>query len=215
MPSRSDRRHPILLPVAVCLTLVGCEIREEQVRASQSGRLRWPDPVTRRLESDGAPAAAAAGGTIAFVESCDAGRRLADAAGKPLLIIFRAAWCRWSAAFTQQTLGDPGIVSLSEQFICVQIDADRNADVCRQYGVTQFPTVLILAPDNREVSRHSGHTLAADLQPLLHQALAAERLAGTRPPQATPAAAVAPEASSTAPDQPVQTADAPTGEISR
>ena len=50
---------------------------------------------------------------------------------------------------------------------------------------------------------------------LLHQALAAEQLAGTRPPQATPAAAVAPEASSTAPDQPVQTADAPTGEISR
>ena len=89
MPSRSDRRHPILLPVAVCLTLVGREIRDEQERASQSGRLRWPDPATRRLDSDGAPAAAAAGGTIAFVESCDARRRLAHAAGKPPLNVFR------------------------------------------------------------------------------------------------------------------------------
>lgn len=215
MASHPDFRRPILLPIAVCMALVGCEIRDEQVRASHSGRLRWPDPVTRRLESDSDPAVTTAGGTIAFVESCDAGRRLAAAADKPLLLIFRAAWCRWSAALTQQTLGDPGVVALSEQFVCVEVDADRNAEVCRQYGVTHFPTVLILAPGNHEVSRRSGHTLAADLQPLLRQALASDRLAGPAPPPVAPPAFAAPEAVRDDSSQPVQTAEAPTGEISR
>jgi len=215
MPSRPTHCR-LLLPLAACLVTVGCEIRDEQVRTAQPARLRWPDPITRRLESDTDPAAVPTASTIAFVESCAAGRRLADATGKPLLLIFRAAWCRWSAAFTQQTLGDPAIVTLSEQFVCVQVDADRDATICQQFGVTQFPTVLILAADNNEVSRRSGHTLAADLRPLLQQALTAERLV-TVPLADVPEPAVigSPTAADGRAAQPVQTATTPTDTVGR
>jgi thioredoxin-like negative regulator of GroEL len=215
MPSRSAHCR-LLLPAVACLMAVGCEIRDEPVRTTQQARLRWPDPVTRRLESDTDPAANTPSSTIAFVESCAAGRRLAEAAGKPLLIIFRAGWCRWSAAFTQQTLVDPTIVALSERFVCVQVDADRDAEVCRQYGVTHFPTVLVLNPDDREVTRRSGHTVVADLQPLLRRALAADRLVGTPAAPSTDAATVGdPAAPANEIERPIQTADAPTGEVSR
>jgi hypothetical protein len=206
----------LLLPAAACVVVVGCEIRDEQVRMRQPARLRWPDPITRRLDADTTPAAGQTASTIAFVESCAAGRRLADAGNKPLLIIFRATWCRWSSAFTQQTLSDPAIVALSEQFVCVQVDADRDGDVCRRYGVTHFPTVLILAADDSELTRRSGHTLAADLQPLLRQALSPQRMAATVPPPIPePTATRSARDIDREPEQPVQTATVPPNTIGR
>lgn len=105
---------------------------------------------------------------------------------------------------------------MSERFVCVQVDADRDAEVCRQYGVTHFPTVLVLNPDDREVTRRSGHTVVADLQPLLRRALAADRLVGTPAAPSTDAATVGdPAAPANEIERPIQTADAPTGEVSR
>ena len=215
MTSRPKHRRLLLL-VAACMVVVGCEFRDEQVRTTLPARLRWPDPISRRLDADGMPAVGQTAGTIAFVENCAAGQRLAGAGAKPLLIIFRATWCRWSSAFTQQTLSDPSVIALSERFVCVQVDADRDAAVCHRYGVTQFPTVLILTADNSELTRRSGHTLAADLQPLLRQALAAERIAATSPPN-TPAATDTRSPSETdgKPEQPVQTATTPPDTIGR
>ena len=215
MTSRPKHRR-LLLPAAACVVAVGCEIRDEQVRTTQPARLRWPDPISRRLDAATIPATGQTAGTIAFVENCEAGRRLADAGAKPLLIIFRATWCRWSSAFTQQTLGDPGVIALSEQFVCVQVDADRDADVCHRYGVTQFPTVLILTADNSELTRRSGHTLAADLQPLLRQALVPERMAAISPSiTPEPTASRSPRDIAAEPEQPVQTATTPPNTIAR
>ena len=112
-----------------------------------------------------------------FIENCDIGLRLADFANKPLLIVFRAAWCRWSLALTQQTLSDPSIVALADSFICVQVDADRHAETCLQYNITQFPTILIVDTDDNEIIRRSGHTMVADLTPLLQSALSSNQIA--------------------------------------
>jgi len=210
MPPRIPHRR-LVSAALVCLVITGCELRQEPAAASR-GQRRWPAPLSRRLEAAAESASTAAPDTIAFVESCTAGRRLAAAAGKPLLLIFRAGWCRWSAAFTQQTLGDPEIIALSEQFVCVQVDADRDADICRRYAVTQFPTVLVLAADDSELNRRSGHTLAVDLQPLLQQALAAEQLA-TAPGGAAPEPATAAPAARAG--RQIRTADAPTSTIGR
>ena len=114
---------------------------------------------------------------ISFIENCNAGMRLANVANKPLLVVFRAAWCRWSMALTQQTLSDPSIVSLTNGFICVQVDADRHAETCRHYNVTQFPTILIVGTGDKEIYRRSGHTLVTDLTPLLQQALSPNQFA--------------------------------------
>jgi len=79
-------------------------------------------------------------------------------------------------ALTQQTLSDPSIVALTDSFVCVQVDADRHAETCRQYNVTQFPTILIVDTEDNEIIRRSGHTMVADLTPLLQNALSLSQI---------------------------------------
>jgi len=204
----------LVLPAVATVLVTGCEIRDEQARPRAVG-LRWPDPVTGRLDQQG-PAAHSSGQTsISFVDDCDAGRRLAEAADKPLLVVFRADWCRWSAAFSQQTLTDPAIVALADRFVCVQVDADRHSKICQRYAVSQFPTVLILDADNNELSRRSGHTLATDLKPLLRQALSPRQLAAVETPQATESVTATTDAGNQPAPVQLQTADMPGDEISR
>ena len=88
-------------------------------------------------------------------------------------------------ALTQQTLSDPSIVSLTDGFICVQVDADRHSEACRQYNVTQFPTILIVGTGKKEICRRSGHTLVTDLTPILQQALSPNQFVAHHPHAAT------------------------------
>ncbi len=156
---------------AILFFVAGCDVRDETVNSTQSIHHHWPKPVTNRIEQRDSRDGQFGAARISFIENCDAGLRLANVANKPLLIVFRASWCRWSMALTQQTLSDPSIVSLTDGFVCVQVDADRHSETCRQYNVTQFPTILIVGTEHEEICRRSGHTLVTDLTPILQQAL--------------------------------------------
>lgn len=170
--------HRRLLRLAIFASLfVGCDVRDEVVHTTQSTQNRWPEPVTNRIDQNDTQPGGYESASISFIENCDIGLRLADFANKPLLIVFRAAWCRWSIALTHQTLSDPSIVALTDSFICVQVDADRHAETCRQYSVTQFPTILIVDTDDNEIIRRSGLTMVADLTPLLQNALSSNQIA--------------------------------------
>ena len=170
--------HRRLLRLAIVASLfVGCDVRDEVVHTTQSTQNRWPEPVTNRIDQNDTQPGGYESASISFIENSDIGLRLADFANKPLLIVFRAAWCRWSIALTHQTLSDPSIVALTDSFICVQVDADRHAETCRQYNVTQFPTILIVDTDDNEIIRRSGHTMVADLTPLLQNALSSNQIA--------------------------------------
>lgn len=161
----------------ISFLVVGCDVRDEVVHTTQSTHNRWPEPVTYRIDQNETQPAHCGSERISFIENCDIGLRLADFANKPLLIVFRAAWCRWSLALTQQTLSDPSIVALADSFVCVQVDADRHAKTCLQYNITQFPTILIVDTDDNEIIRRSGHTMVADLTPLLQSALTSNQIA--------------------------------------
>ena len=170
--------HRRLLQLAIVVSLVvGCDVRDEVVHTTQSTQNRWPEPVTYRIDQNDTQPGGYESASISFIENSDIGLRLADFANKPLLIVFRAAWCRWSIALTHQTLSDPSIVALTDSFICVQVDADRHAETCRQYNVTQFPTILIVDTDDNEIIRRSGLTMVADLTPLLQNALSSNQIA--------------------------------------
>ena len=170
---------------AIIFLVAGCDVRDETVNSTQSIHHHWPKPVTNRIEQRDSRDGQFGAARISFIENCDAGLRLANVANKPLLIVFRAAWCRWSMALTQQTLSDPSIVSLTDGFICVQVDADRHSEACRQYNVTQFPTILIVGTGKKEICRRSGHTLVTDLTPILQQALSPNQFVAHHPHAAT------------------------------
>ena len=156
--------------------VAGCEVRDELAPPPASGWPIVPAVGPRPLF----PAADAAPTTIEYVEGFESGMRRAAEDGRPLLVVFRGAWCRWSVELTQGTLADQQIVGLSRRFVCVALDADRDAATCRRFGVDRFPSVLLLEADGSERFRATGSTaagLADAMAGLLDAATARGRMA--------------------------------------
>lgn len=147
----------------VVFLAAGCDVRDEPVRQMVE---RWPGlgASSGSLVSGGAREM-----TIEFVEDHAMARVRADAEGRPLMILFRAAWCRHSAEMARGILLDPEIVRRSRRFICVAVDADRDRAVCREYGVNGFPTILVVDADGTEVERHVGAMSPEHMAKLLDQ----------------------------------------------
>ena len=160
------RLRTILAAILVGATFApGCEVRDEQPVV---GRSAWWWPVTAVGTPAGrliaaAPIAAPGGPAIEFVEGFEAGSRRASASGLPMLVVFRAGWCRWSAELAVAAAADPSIVALSRRFVCVTVDADRDASTCREFGVEAFPTVLLVEADGSEQHRAVGAAAADSL----------------------------------------------------
>lgn len=140
------------------LLAVGCQVRDEPVN-TPDGRAIWPRAA--RPPAGGTSGREAA--EVAYVDDYEAASHRARTEGKPLLLMFRASWCRWSGALARGPLADPRLVALTRRCVCAQIDADRDAATCRAFAVTAFPTVILVAADGRECYRGSGAAVAADL----------------------------------------------------
>ena len=117
------------------------------------------------------------GNGIEYVEGYEAGLRRAAAENRPLLVIFRAAWCHWCAEFAQGTLIDRRLVGISREFICVMVDADRHAADCRRFGVKEFPTVFMLTTEGNESRRWTGCPSADELVSAMTETLPTARMA--------------------------------------
>lgn len=168
---------------ALAAAVAGCEVRDETAVPASPGWRVVPAVEARPLLD----AAAATPTAIEYVEGFDAGVRRAAEDRRPLLAVFRASWCSWSAELAQGTLTDPGIVALSRRFVCVAIDADRDAATCRRFGVERFPTVLLLDATGSEQFRTAG-SAAAGLEDAMAGLLgvpADRRRLAAEPPAAT------------------------------
>ena len=182
---RSLRPFPSLrlLPALTVAALVtGCDVYDEQVHSTSSPR-SWSSAVASTTARHDLPRSAAKGDTsLEFVEGFEAGARRATAAGMPLLLVFRASWCRWSGEVTRGPLAERELVGLARGFVCVAVDADRDAGTCAAFDVHGFPTLIVLDLDGRERFRATGgqaaRGLVAALQGVLARPAGAARLAG-------------------------------------
>lgn len=144
----------------------GFEVRDEAVMR--------PTPRAVRMAIVPSDQGAA---VIEYVEGYEAGLRRAAADDRPMLVIFRAAWCRWCAELSQGPLADRRLVDISRQFVCVLVDADRHAADCRRWGVKEFPTVLIASPSGEERRRWTGCPAVDELVTAMSGGLSATRMA--------------------------------------
>jgi len=166
--SSTTRRWSLAASLAAMVVMAGagCEIRDEGADSAASRALGLePGPP-----EDG-PAA------IEYVEGYAAGLRRSTADNRPLLIVFKACWCRWCAEFTESTLTNRRLVVLSRQFVCVMIDADRHADDCRRFAVREFPTLVVARPDGAETRRWVGCPAPDEIASGMEGSLPAARLA--------------------------------------
>jgi hypothetical protein len=175
-------RHPSHLTswiavgsLAVIGCIVGCSVRDEEVRPAAATRA-WSDAALEvsRRGAEPRPEATDNGG-IEYVEGYLAGRRRATAEGLPMLLVFRATWCRWSGELAHGPLADRGVVTAARRFVCVTNDADREADTCRDFGVTGFPTVIVVDAAGQERFRATGAAAAERLAVVMRDLLSPDR----------------------------------------
>ncbi|MCE9630369.1 MAG: thioredoxin family protein [Planctomycetia bacterium] len=151
----------------------GCSVRDEQ--AVDGAETRWWSSAAGSGGAGliaGPPATPARTAVIEYVEGFDAGTRRATDAGLPMLVVFRAAWCRWSGELVQAAVADPRVVEFSRRFVCVAIDADRHQEACRAFEVHAFPTVILLDAGRTERFRATGSSAASGLAAAMGDVLA-------------------------------------------
>src|SRR5262249_34103050 len=143
--------------------LAGCEFGIEQPST--------PDAAKARDAQKAPFAARAARGRLQFVEGYQQGYDAAVGQSKPMLVYFTASWCTYCRQMADEAFPHPQVVSLSQQFVCILVDADAEPEVCRQFQVTGYPTIQFLsprgAPLERVVGKKPGHQVMMAMQAAL------------------------------------------------
>lgn len=162
-------RLPILLrtwPAAVAVLIAGCEIHVQPIE-SQPPASATAGGQTLSLPSGGSA------GQMAFIEGFEQGMEAARAQQKPLLLFFTAEWCKYCHQMQRETFAQQAVVDLSREFVCVLIDADAEANVCRQFEVRGFPTIQFVSARGLRLNRVTGKQPAGQLLAQMKAALQA------------------------------------------
>jgi len=108
---------------------------------------------------------------VPFVAGYDRGYRLAREQGKPMLVFFTAGWCNFCNQMVAETFADAQVIEWSGRFVCIEVDADAEPDICRQFRVQGYPTIQFLSPRgvplNRVVGRRPADQLVSQMQAAL------------------------------------------------
>jgi protein disulfide-isomerase len=124
-------------------------------------------------QQSNAPIAAAQAAEIAWREG-DVDDALAEAKeqGKPVILYWGAEWCPPCNQMKANLFKDPGFIAETEKFVPVYLDGDTAGaqQWGERFGISGYPTVIILTPDGTEITRIATATMANELPALLETA---------------------------------------------
>lgn len=109
---------------------------------------------------------------IPWLEDHDKGLEQAKQQHKPMVAVLYAEWCGYSKKLFAETLADPRIKFLKDDFIWVKADSSRDAYLKDLYGQTGFPLTVVLSPEWDVTRKINGYKDAADFYTELQAALA-------------------------------------------
>jgi protein disulfide-isomerase len=139
--------HPFLLALALPLAAVGCK-QAEAPSATLATAIAWREG--------------------------DVSDALAEAkeSGKPALLYWGAVWCPPCNQMKSSLFKDPAFIRETQNFIPVYLDGDHKGaqQWGERFGISGYPTVIILRPDGTEITRISSATMASQLPALLKTA---------------------------------------------
>ena len=83
---------------------------------------------------------------IRWQKDYNAALKAAQKSGKPLLIDFKAKWCAPCDVMEKVVWSRPDIIALTEEFVCVSVDFDRDLATVSHFGVSSVPHVVFTDP---------------------------------------------------------------------
>lgn len=113
----------------------------------------------------------AAGHSIAFMHGFDDGKEQAAIEGRPMLLFFTAPWCKYCKQMEKDAFTDAAVSDMSKSFICIEVDADEEPGICKQFRVKGYPTILFLSPRGITLGRIMGRQSGKQLLDQMHLAI--------------------------------------------
>lgn len=106
----------------------------------------------------------ASGGKIEWSHNLKDAAAFASQSRKPLLVKVSATWCGPCKKMARETFADENVVNhVSQCFVPVALDGDRDSLLVRSMGVSAYPTTLIMSSDLNVVKRITGYRSAKQL----------------------------------------------------
>jgi len=92
--------------------------------------------------------------------------------GKPVILYWGAVWCPPCNQMKATLFKDAGFIAETENFVPVYLDGDTDGAQRwgERFGISGYPTVIVLSPDGTEITRISSATMASELPDLLRVA---------------------------------------------
>lgn len=140
----------LIITLLVSIANIGCN-GGERIKQSQEG-------VSSRETTEQIQA----GEKIQWVYSLSDGLKIAAEKKRPLMVDFYADWCGWCKRLDKETYNDSEVIRLSNRFVCVKVNTDRNPDEARRYKISGLPTILFLDPTGEIIEKVIGYRDSKD-----------------------------------------------------
>ena len=97
------------------------------------------------------------GGGIVWY-SYEDGMKIAQEQKKPVMIYVYTGWCGGCKKLNRVVYVDLDVIELSDDFVCIKIDADRHRDLAAKYNPRGYvPTIVFLRADDTVVHGFIGY----------------------------------------------------------
>lgn len=145
---RRMRLAPIALALALALGTAACSQADSTAELAHASAIAW-----REGDVDDALAEA-------------------KELGKPVILYWGAVWCPPCNQMKATLFKDASFIAETENFVPVYLDGDTEGAQRwgEQFGISGYPTVIVLRPDGTEITRISSATMASELPELLRVA---------------------------------------------
>lgn len=122
-----------------------------------------------------------------WMNDINAAKAKAQAEHKLILMDFTGSdWCGWCIKLRKEVLDKPEFDAYAkDKFVLMEVDMPRNTSkltpeiqaqnkqLCDQYKVNGFPTLLVISPEGTVVGGFGGYRKAEDMQAILNKAIKA------------------------------------------
>lgn len=157
-PSLAGMNPPMPIPVPLChfrrrgaaLACVTAIVSLALILGCQTESAAPNRPLPVRTVQAAAPE------TIAFQPDFRSGLAKAQKENRPALLFFTFEGCGYCQQMKRDVLAHPEVVRQAGQFVCIEVDLDREPAVCKSLGIRGYPTILFATPQGDMLQRLTG-----------------------------------------------------------